>query len=46
MSAWLAAGALGLALMCHSATAAGQFPIERLGAGGYVVMLATPWRQG
>ena len=38
-SAWLAAGALSLALTCGSAPAAGQFPIERLDDGGYVVML-------
>lgn len=32
-------GALALAVMCHSAPAAAQFPIERLHEGGYVVML-------
>lgn len=35
----LVAGALGLALTCHSAPAAERFPIERLDDGGYVVML-------
>jgi phosphohistidine phosphatase SixA len=38
LSVGFAAGALALALTCHSA-AAEQFPLERLAEGGYVVML-------
>lgn len=46
MSARLAAGALGLALTCHSAPAAEQFPIERLDDGGYVIMLRHAFAPG
>ena len=38
-SAWLAAGALGVVLTCHSTLSATPFPIERLDEGGYVIML-------
>jgi broad specificity phosphatase PhoE len=35
----LAAGALGVALLCQAAVPAAAFPIERLDEGGYVLML-------
>jgi phosphohistidine phosphatase SixA len=38
-SAWFAAVALGVLLACQTAFAAEPFPIERLGEGGYVIML-------
>jgi phosphohistidine phosphatase SixA len=38
-SVWLLAWTLALAVMCHVALAAAQFPLERLDEGGYVVML-------
>ena len=39
LSAWLAAGALGMAVACQAGMAAQSFPIERLNEGGYAVML-------
>jgi phosphohistidine phosphatase SixA len=38
-SAWLAAGALGMAVACQAGLAAQPFPIERLNEGGYALML-------